>query len=306
MSLLRSLLPLCTLLAATGASAQRAAPTSQSPRTPGRILVSGYDSNAIHAYRAFDGAPRGKAAPVGGAQSVVVGPDGLLYGCAEKADRVLQIDPDSLETLGAFVFDDPGTPLDETGGLDNPTAAVFGRDGKLYVASFETDAILRYDGATGAFLDVFVATGSGGLNGPDAGTKFGPDGHLYVPSYWNHRVLRYDGATGAALGALIAPQAGGLRNPRDVVFKNGFVYVASSGNNRVLKYDSAGTAIGIFCTTSVPYSLAFHPDDRELYVVSLTNDNVNVFDGETGVFLRKVVQNGSAGLGGATFLLLLP
>jgi DNA-binding beta-propeller fold protein YncE len=306
MSLLRRLAPLCALLAAAGVSAQRAATTSQNPRTPGRILVSGYDSNALHAYRAFDGAPRGKAAPVAGAQSIVVGPDGLVYASAEKADRVLRIDPDTLASLGPFVFDDAATPLDETGGLDNPTAAVFGRDGKLYVASFETDSILRYDGTTGAFLDVFVGTGSGGLDGPDAGTKFGPDGHLYVPSYWNHRVLRYDGATGASLGAAIAPQAGGLRNPRDVVFHNGFVYVASSGNDRVLKYDPAGAPLGIFCTANTPYSLAFHPDDRELYVVSVANDNVRIFDGDTGVFLRKVVQNGSAGLGGATFLLFLP
>ncbi len=42
--------------------------------------------------------------------------------------------------------------------------------------------MLRYDGSTGAFLDVFVPAGSGGLDGPLNAT-FGPDGNLYVGSF---------------------------------------------------------------------------------------------------------------------------
>ena len=51
-------------------------------------------------------------------------------------------------------------------GLDNPRGLKFGPDGNLYVASRGTDSILRFDGATGAFIDEFVASGSGGLNDP--------------------------------------------------------------------------------------------------------------------------------------------
>jgi hypothetical protein len=39
--------------------------------------------------------------------------------------------------------------------------------------------VLRYDGATGAFLGSFVDTGSGGLGEP-TGLDFGSDGDLYV------------------------------------------------------------------------------------------------------------------------------
>ena len=37
----------------------------------------------------------------------------------------------------------------------------------LYVSSSGTDSVLRYDGTTGDFIDDFVESGSGGLNGPE-------------------------------------------------------------------------------------------------------------------------------------------
>jgi len=45
-----------------------------------------------------------------------------------------------------------------------------GPDGNLYVTS-RSNAVLRYDGKTGAFLDVFAS--GGGLEDP-AGLVFGP------------------------------------------------------------------------------------------------------------------------------------
>src|SRR6185436_18207988 len=150
-------------------------------------------------------------------------------------------DPKTLLFVDDFVVDDPTTPQDDTGGLDGPTALAFGHDGRLYVSSFNTDSILRYDGATGAFFDVFVATGSGGLNGPDAGTTFGPDGHLYVPSFFNNRVLKFDGKSGALLGTFAGSAGGQLSRPRVIRFRgDGVAYVTSWGNGRVLRYQSTG------------------------------------------------------------------
>jgi DNA-binding beta-propeller fold protein YncE len=58
----------------------------------------------------------------------------------------------------------------------------------VYVSSFNTDTILKFNADTGVPLGVFVQAGSGGLNGP-TGLTFGPDGNLYVSSFaLNNRV----------------------------------------------------------------------------------------------------------------------
>src|SRR5262245_49989054 len=56
---------------------------------------------------------------------------------------------------------------------------------ELLVSSYVTNEVLRYDGTTGAFQNVFVAAGSGGLNGPQS-VVFGPDDTLYVSDFGTH------------------------------------------------------------------------------------------------------------------------
>jgi DNA-binding beta-propeller fold protein YncE len=284
-------------------SAQRASPAPHAPRTPGKLLVSGFNSDAVHSYRIWDGALRGSVS-VPGAQSIVQGPDGLLYVCAEKIDEIWRLDPATGDLVDAFVRDVPETAEDESGPLDGPTAAVFGPGGDLFVASFENDRILRYDGATGAYEGEFVTANLGTLNGPDAGTKFGPDGMLYVPSFFNDKVLRY-WPDGTFESEFVAFREGNVRQPRDLVWHQGHWYVASSLNGRIVRFDAAGEFVDLFCSLTQPYSLAFNQDDEDLYVVSLGNNNVRKFDGVTGAVLGPVVTSGSGGIVGAVYLFFL-
>ena len=84
-------------------------------------------------------------------------------------------------------------------------------DGNLYVSVAETSSVRRYDGQTGAFLNVFVTAGSGDLQVEfPAGLAFGPDGDLYVVSSAGNQVLRYDGVTGEFLNAFVTAGSGGL------------------------------------------------------------------------------------------------
>ena len=77
-------------------------------------------------------------------------------------------DGKSGDFIEVLVQDDPATPkIDESGGLLSAHGLLFGPDGNLYVASFGTDEVLRYDDETGDFIDVFVNAGNG-LNGPTA------------------------------------------------------------------------------------------------------------------------------------------
>src|SRR5262245_13701125 len=50
------------------------------------------------------------------------------------------------------------------GGLVNPVGLTFGPDGNLYVASGNTNQVLRFDGRSGAPLGVFAQ--GGGLSAP--------------------------------------------------------------------------------------------------------------------------------------------
>ncbi len=101
--------------------------------------------------------------------------------------------------------------------MSHPAGFFFAADGKLYVTSYNTDQVLRYDAHSGQFIDVFVTGGLGGLDGPD-GATFGPDGNLYVTSADNNDVLRYNGQTGQFIDVFV-PQDGYLSYPGVPLFQ---------------------------------------------------------------------------------------
>jgi hypothetical protein len=127
---------------------------------------------------------------------MVFGPDGNLYVIAEG--DVLRYDGRTGAFLGTFV------PAG-AGGLSSALNLAFGPDGNLYVSNFASQfdlpRVYKFDGTTGAFLDVF---------GQDLGSDsfisaiaFGPDGLLYVSLLGPEAIFRYDAETGAPLGAFI-------------------------------------------------------------------------------------------------------
>lgn len=294
MSLARSSLVFTLLAVAPIASA-----------SPADLLVSGYNTDAVLRFTTA-GAHLGQLGAVGdapGAQSISYAKDGSILVAAEKVNRILRFDAATGALLGPLVFDDPMTPMDETGGLNGPTAAIEGPDGKLYVASFNSDDVKRYDATTGAFLGIFVAAGSGGLNGPDAGMTFGPDGHLYVPSFFSNRVLKYDSANGAFLGVFAGGVGIALSRPRVIRFRgDGVAYVTSWGNGRILRFQANGALLDTFATTPTPVGLLIDPDSGDVFTSSDNADHVLRFDGGNKSSLGTVVPTGTAGLIGATFL----
>jgi DNA-binding beta-propeller fold protein YncE len=118
-------------------------------------------------------------------------------------------------TMGAFV--DTFVPK-HSGGMNQPWGVLFGpHDHDLYVSTGEfggpgqLKAVLRYDSASGAFIDEFSRGGD--LKSP-RGIIFGPDGDLYVADRnlpaREGRVARYDGTSGAYLGDFVPLASGGL------------------------------------------------------------------------------------------------
>ena len=111
--------------------------------------------------------------------------DADLFVSAASRHAVVRFN-DAGEYLGAFV--EPGA-----GGLGNPQGITFGPDGHLYVASKGSQNVLRFDGQTGAFIDVFATRD--GMEWP-AEINFHGD-HLYVSNFARGGgVYRFDAETG--------------------------------------------------------------------------------------------------------------
>jgi CSLREA domain-containing protein len=129
-----------------------------------------------------------------------------------------------------------------TGGLQEPNSlAFFNQD--LYVTSVSSHQVLRYNGSTGAFVEVFVD----GLNSPR--DLIFHNGMLYVANQANDEVRRYNAETGQEdASAFVTAGSGGLDGPTDLAFgPDGDLYVISSGTQDVLRYNgSTGAFRGVF------------------------------------------------------------
>jgi hypothetical protein len=213
-----------------------------------------------------------------------------------------------------------------SGGLSLARDIAFGPDGYLYVVSQATDAVLRYDPATGAPAGTLVASGAGGLQAP-RGLLF-RGGYVYVtstggtvggPEIGASSVLRFDAVTGAPAGvsgtpgdAVFIPSwSGGLTNPSSIVFgPDGNAYVSStwSPSSAVLRYNgTTGAFIDAFVPSGSggldsPWGMVFRPDGY-LYVVGARSNSVLRYQASNGAFAGAVVPPGGGGASGPKDLL---
>jgi len=185
----------------------------------------------------------------------------------------------------------------------------------LLVSSFKTDNVLRYDAATGAFVDEFLPHRSGGLSQP-WGVVIGPaDHHVYVST--GHfqgagqikAVLRYDGDTGAFLDEFV--KSGQMPQPGAVTFgPDGNLYVSDDtdeSHGRIARFDgTTGAYLNDFVTVGSgglahPLVHVFGPSGRgpgalDLYVSDPHIHRILRYDGTTGAFVSVFVPQGNGGL----------
>jgi hypothetical protein len=186
-----------------------------------------------------------------------------------------------LDLLGNYLGDLPSCGT-------YPTGLAFGPDGKLYIASRDTNSVFRYDTTTDTCLGECVASGYGGLASP-YGLTFDSQGHLFVSSGGNNQVIQYD----LTWQFVRTYSNGALVNPRGLAFHpGGDLLVASSGTAEVLRFDAqTGAYGGVFTAMGAGpgavVGLAYGPNGY-LYVVTYGGGVVRIYEvnGETGVSWR--------------------
>jgi WD40 repeat protein len=188
------------------------------------VFISGFSSRVAH---------------------ITFGPDGDLYGTLFDAADDLDVFRADGSTGALVGYIGAGSPLDGASGI------AFGPDGNLYVGSWDTNQIQRFDGATGAYLDAFV-TLAAPLVGV-AGIGFGPDGRLCAALWIAGDVFCFDGVTGELLGSIPANQTQPSEPFKLAWGPDGDLYVSSSLTNSVLRYDYPTLDYaGVFASSEPP------------------------------------------------------
>ena len=123
----------------------------------------------------------------------------------------------------------------------------------LLVSSSNDNSIKQYDETTGAYIQDFVTSGSGGLSSPQ-GLTLGPDSNLYVSSSGTNSVKKYDGTTGSYIGDFVVAGSGTLYQPNGLAFgPDNNLYVGNTilssvngaASSAVIKYEgTTGNFIG--------------------------------------------------------------
>jgi len=144
---------------------------------------------------------------------------------------------------------DSGNPIDPQFLSHGPAlfggVTALGPDGNWYASN--QGPILRFDGQTGEFLNVFVENGMTSTFGVRAMT-FGPDGDLFVFLLGNTggSIERIDGQTGGHLGTVVSDTLAGVwqvgggasLNGGMAFGPDGYLYLTSSGSKKVLQFNA--------------------------------------------------------------------
>lgn len=186
--------------------------------------------------------------------------------------------------------------------LSSGFGMVYGPDGNLYISSFDTNAVLGYNGQTGRPFDTenFVGQNAGGLSQP-TGLAFNGNS-LLVSSFATNSVKQFNSASGSYVKDLIVT-GGALEGPWDLQVEQSknLLWVCSLLNDKVLSYNLTTGAFqseaAVQSGKSFDDPVGIHLDAEGNLYVSCANSS-NIFKRNASGILSELVAPFANGLSG--------
>ncbi len=178
-----------------------------------------------------------------------------------------------------------------TGCSDSPECATCTESSPstLFVTDRGGDAIVRYDGVTGEFRDVFAAGSAQHIDRPSS-VRLGPGGDIYLAGFGRGDVVRYDLSSGSMMDVFFQDSEV-LEEPVELMFAGDQLFVLGNDTQNLVEVDRQGHLRSVF---GDPEMRAAHDfvlgPDHTVYVGVDSHPQlgtaVQVWDTSTGALLR--------------------
>jgi cellulose synthase/poly-beta-1,6-N-acetylglucosamine synthase-like glycosyltransferase/sugar lactone lactonase YvrE len=243
------------------------------------FFVSSTDNNRLLRYDSINGMFIDEF--IGSRDHDMLGPIGAIL---DKNGHIFISSSVKNKILQYNVYD--GKFVDEFNLQYSPHGIVFGDDNILYISSFDTNEIYRYDVITRT-SHVLISE-KDGLFGPE-GLAFDEKNHiLYVSSSRNNKIISFDLQNNIASVIRSIAGNGILQNPQGLTIHNDALYISNKDNLEVLKYEPQTKTMVNFIYNAIdpikPGGITFGPD-HSLYVINENNYNVYRYDFKKGEML---------------------
>lgn len=182
----------------------------------------------------------------------------------------------------------------------------------LFVTDRAGDSILRYDGVTGQFDDVFASGLASRIDRPSS-VRLGPSGHLYLAGFGRGDVVRFDVESGAMMDVFYWDTQL-LEEPVELLFRGDDLLVLGNDTQNAVVIDAEGAATRSFGYPEMraAHDFVMSPDETTVYVATDSHPQLGsalqVWNATTGTMLRhfgtasELASATSVALGGDNLL----
>ena len=160
----------------------------------------------------------------------------------------------------------------------------------LFVTDRGGDSILRYDGVTGQFEDVFASGLASRIDRPSS-VRLGPSGHLYLAGFGRGDVVRFDIESGAMMDVFYWDTTL-LEEPVELLFRGDDLVVLGNDTQNAVVIGADGKATRSFGYPDMraAHDFVMSPDESTVYVATDTHPQLGsalqVWDAASGAMVH--------------------